>query len=79
MTDSSPHYDDRIVQEVKRMDSNSRARIVRSAAALFGSRGLSGTSFSDVLADSGAPRGSIYHHFPRGKKQLAEDAIGWTS
>jgi TetR/AcrR family transcriptional repressor of lmrAB and yxaGH operons len=32
-----------------------------------------------VVADSGAPRGSIYHHFPRGKDQLAEDAIGWTS
>jgi len=32
-----------------------------------------------VLSDSGAPRGSIYHHFPGGKKQLAEDAIGWTS
>ena len=61
------------------MDGNSRARMVRSAAALFGSRGLSATSFSDVLADSGAPRGSIYHHFPGGKKQLAEDAIGWTS
>lgn len=61
------------------MDRNSRARMVRSAAALFGSRGLSATSFSDVLADSGAPRGSIYHHFPGGKKQLAEDAIGWTS
>ena len=53
------------------MNSNSRARMVRSAAALFGSRGLSATSFSDVLADSGAPRGSIYHHFPGGKKQLA--------
>jgi len=61
------------------MGSNSRATMIRSAAALFGSRGLSGTSFSDVLADSGAPRGSIYHHFPGGKKQLAEDAIGWTS
>jgi AcrR family transcriptional regulator len=32
-----------------------------------------------VLADSGAPRGSIYHHFPDGKRQLAEDAIQWTS
>jgi TetR/AcrR family transcriptional regulator, lmrAB and yxaGH operons repressor len=61
------------------MNSNSRTRMVRSAAALFGSRGLSATSFSDVLADSGAPRGSIYHHFPGGKKQLAQDAIGWTS
>ena len=61
------------------MNSNSRTRMVRSAAALFSSRGLSATSFSDVLADSGAPRGSIYHHFPGGKKQLAQDAIGWTS
>jgi len=61
------------------MSSNSRASMVRSAAALFGSRGLNATSFSDVLASSGAPRGSIYHHFPGGKKQLAQDAIGWTS
>jgi TetR/AcrR family transcriptional regulator, lmrAB and yxaGH operons repressor len=53
--------------------------MICSAAALFGARGLSATSFSDVLADSGAPRGSIYHHFPGGKKQLAADAIRWTS
>ena len=61
------------------MADSSRVKMVRSAATLFGSRGLNATSFSDVLADSGAPRGSIYHHFPGGKKQLAEDAIGWTS
>jgi len=53
--------------------------MVRSAAALIGTRGLSGTSFSEVLEHSGAPRGSIYHHFPNGKRQLAEDAIEWTS
>jgi AcrR family transcriptional regulator len=53
--------------------------MVRSAASLIRSRGVSATSFSDVLADSGAPRGSIYHHFPNGKDQLAEDAIRWTS
>ncbi len=61
------------------MSSSSRASMICAAATLFGSRGLSGTSFSDVLADSGAPRGSIYHHFPGGKKQLARDAIAWTS
>ena len=54
---------------------DSRASMVRSAASLIGSRGVSATSFSDVLADSGAPRGSIYHHFPDGKKQLAQDAV----
>src|ERR1700730_3873224 len=79
MTASSLHYDGRHSQEVRCMGSNSRARMVRSAAGLFGSRGLSATSFSDVLSGSGAPRGSIYHHFPGGKKQLAQDAIGWTS
>jgi AcrR family transcriptional regulator len=53
--------------------------MVRSAAHLFGSRGVNGTSFSDVLVASGAPRGSIYHHFPDGKRQLTEEAIRWTS
>lgn len=53
--------------------------MVRSAAALIGTRGLTATSFSDVVEHSGAPRGSIYHHFPNGKRQLAEDAIDWTS
>jgi AcrR family transcriptional regulator len=61
------------------MTSESRASMVRSAASLIRTRGLSATSFSDVLADSGAPRGSIYHHFPKGKQQLAGDAIRWTS
>jgi len=61
------------------MSSLSRASMVRSAASLIRSRGVSATSLSDVLADSGAPRGSIYHHFPDGKRQLAEDAIHWTS
>ncbi|GGR07257.1 TetR family transcriptional regulator [Deinococcus ruber] len=53
--------------------------MVQSAASLIGSRGMNATSFSEVVDDSGAPRGSIYHHFPDGKKQLAEEAIRWTS
>ena len=61
------------------MSTHSRSSMVRSAASLIRSRGVSATSLSDVLADSGAPRGSIYHHFPDGKAQLAEDAIQWTS
>ena len=61
------------------MATDSRGSMVRSAASLIRSRGVSATSLSDVLADSGAPRGSIYHHFPKGKEQLAEDAIRWTS
>jgi TetR/AcrR family transcriptional repressor of lmrAB and yxaGH operons len=61
------------------MANDSRNKMVQSAAALIGSQGLNATSFSDVLADSGAPRGSIYFHFPDGKRELAKDAIHWTS
>lgn len=60
-------------------DSDSRGKMMRSAAALFASRGMNATSFSDVLADSGAPRGSIYHHFPDGKSQLTAETIAWVA
>ncbi|MEP6478992.1 MAG: TetR/AcrR family transcriptional regulator [Rhodoglobus sp.] len=36
--------------------------------------GLSGMSFTDIVADSGVARGAIYHHFPGGKRQLALEA-----
>jgi AcrR family transcriptional regulator len=51
--------------------------MVRSAAQLFRERGIQGTSFTDVLEHSGAPRGSIYHHFRGGKAELAEEATRW--
>jgi TetR/AcrR family transcriptional repressor of lmrAB and yxaGH operons len=70
---------DVIVKEFRSMSSDSRANMVRSAASLIRTHGVNATSFSEVLAESGAPRGSIYHHFPEGKDQLAGDAIRWTS
>jgi TetR/AcrR family transcriptional repressor of lmrAB and yxaGH operons len=59
--------------------SDSRDKMIESAASLIGQHGMNATSFSDVLADSGAPRGSIYHHFPEGKRQLSECAMRLTS
>jgi TetR/AcrR family transcriptional regulator, lmrAB and yxaGH operons repressor len=53
--------------------------MVVSAASLIGSRGAGATSLSDVLEKSGAPRGSIYHHFPAGKSELVGEAMRWTS
>ncbi|HAN23997.1 MAG TPA: TetR/AcrR family transcriptional regulator, partial [Microbacterium ginsengisoli] len=46
-----------------------------TAARLLAERGYQATSFSDVIAASGAPRGSIYHHFPGGKDELVELAV----
>jgi TetR/AcrR family transcriptional regulator, lmrAB and yxaGH operons repressor len=58
--------------------TDTRQKMIESAAVLLAMRGLDGTSFNDVLARSGAPRGSIYHHFPDGKDQLVDAAIGLT-
>jgi len=49
--------------------------MVDSAVRLLAERGLDGTSFAEVLERSGAPRGSIYHHFPDGKDQLIGEAL----
>jgi len=52
-----------------------RERMVASAGALLARRGLQATSFSEVLEHSGAPRGSVYHHFPDGKDQMIGSAL----
>lgn len=49
--------------------------MVASAAELLARRGLQATSFSEVLERSGAPRGSVYHHFPGGKDELVGSAL----
>ncbi|MFJ9156512.1 TetR/AcrR family transcriptional regulator [Streptomyces griseoviridis] len=55
--------------------SDSRERMVRSAAVLLREQGTGGTSIDRVLAHSGAPRGSVYHHFPGGRTQLIDEAV----
>jgi AcrR family transcriptional regulator len=49
--------------------------MIQSAMLLMGERGVDATSFADVIEHSGAPRGSIYHHFPGGKDQLVAAAL----
>ena len=51
--------------------------MVVSTALLMREKGARATSIDDVLQHSGAPRGSIYHHFPRGRRQLLEEATEW--
>ena len=48
--------------------------MINAASELFGQRGYHATAFSDVIEGSGAPRGSIYFHFPGGKHELAKEA-----
>ncbi|BBY42429.1 TetR/AcrR family transcriptional regulator [Mycolicibacterium celeriflavum] len=52
-----------------------RERMVASAAVLIRERGAHPTAIADVLAHSGAPRGSAYHYFPGGRTQLLCEAV----
>lgn len=56
-------------------DLNSRDRMIRSAVELISRHGVDATSFNEVIKHSGAPRGSIYHHFPGGKTELMVEAV----
>ncbi|MFG2332682.1 TetR/AcrR family transcriptional regulator [Streptomyces sp. NPDC048604] len=61
------------------MATNTRDRIISAAARLFRERGVTGTGVLTVLAAASAPRGSLYHHFPRGKDQLVVEALRFES
>lgn len=54
--------------------SDVKQRMVRAAEALIRERGHGAAAMSDVLERSGAPRGSVYFHFPGGKTQLVIEA-----
>jgi AcrR family transcriptional regulator len=59
--------------------TDARERMIVSAALLQRERGVPGTGLPDVLKHSGAPRGSVYHHFPGGRAQVAEEATAFAA
>ncbi|HZO05268.1 MAG TPA: TetR/AcrR family transcriptional regulator [Solirubrobacterales bacterium] len=58
--------------EPKRRDG--RERLLNGARKLLAEKGYAGMELRDVAEVGDAPRGSIYHHFPGGKIQLAVEA-----
>lgn len=63
-----------IIAIIEPMANDTRARMIDSTSLLIRERGVEATALSDILEHAGAPRGSIYHHFPGGKAQLVEEA-----
>jgi AcrR family transcriptional regulator len=55
--------------------TDARDRAIATAERLFRVQGYTATGLTQILDESGAPKGSFYFHFPRGKAQLAEEAI----
>jgi AcrR family transcriptional regulator len=51
-----------------------RERLLNGARKLLAEKGYAGMELREVAEAGKAPRGSIYHHFPGGKRQLAVEA-----
>lgn len=49
-----------------------------SAADVMRERGAAGVTIDEVLARSGAPRGSVYYHFPDGRNQMLTEALRYS-
>jgi AcrR family transcriptional regulator len=56
------------------MAGDTRDRMIEATVDALRRRGVAGMSFTEILRESGAARGAIYHHFPGGKGQLVAEA-----
>lgn len=54
-----------------------KRRMLTSAAEVLRERGAAGVTIDEVLTRSGAPRGSVYHHFPGGRNQILIEALAY--
>ena len=66
-----------ILHNMPGRERTTRERMIVSTALLVRERGARATSIDDVLAHSGAPRGSVYHHFPGGRDELLREATAY--
>jgi len=56
-------------------DIPTRDRILYASAELFRRQGYAGTGLKQIATKARAPFGSLYHFFPSGKEQLADDVL----
>ena len=57
---------------------DTRTKMLVSAAQVMRERGAAGVTIDEVLARSGAPRGSVYYHFPDGRNQILTEALRYS-
>lgn len=60
---------------VRTKRGRTRDAMLVSAAEVMRERGAAGVTIDEVLTRSGAPRGSVYYHFPEGRNQILTEAL----
>ena len=64
-------------ETARRVRGATRTKMLVSAVEVLRERGAAGVTIDEVLARSGAPRGSVYHHFPDGRSQILREALNF--
>lgn len=64
-----------LAQAPRTKRGSTRTRMLVSAVEVLRERGAAGVTIDEVLSRSGAPRGSVYHHFPDGRNQILAEAL----
>jgi TetR/AcrR family transcriptional repressor of lmrAB and yxaGH operons len=52
-----------------------KERVLDATISLMRRSGFSGAGINEILKESGAPKGSLYHFFPQGKRQIVSEAL----
>lgn len=52
-----------------------RERVIAATIVLMRRSGYAGFGINEILAEGGAPKGSLYHFFPDGKRQIISEAL----
>lgn len=55
--------------------STVREQILQTTCTLLEKQGYHGTGLNEIVKESGAPKGSLYHYFPEGKEQITSEAV----
>jgi TetR/AcrR family transcriptional repressor of lmrAB and yxaGH operons len=61
--------------ESQRTHGSSKTAFVAAMQELLRQRGYAASGLGEIVARSGAPKGSLYFHFPGGKQELAVAAM----
>ncbi len=67
------------MNRTQRRGDASRGKLLQTTADLLHKQGYSSTGLNQILEQSGAPKGSLYFHFPGGKEQLVTAALTQSS